>query len=355
MVGKASYGRQSFSGGGGYNWFYIEDNKDNVYRVLPPMHSLAASGKYAKYYKTHRGFRGTDNKQKPFICIEEQDYKTKLIKTHCPICDYVAELKAEIPKYQARGATPEQIKQFNNTNIFPLQSEKKFYLNVVNQENKIGILAIGTKQFNALEALAMQHEKSGRDITGMEGVYLNFKKLTKYKGDKDAVFSVEVFMQPSSDGAFRYVTHTMTPEFSSRLKKEAADLGNLFKSFSVEQLASIVALEGEARAKYVDSLFAAPESEAQMSAQIPNTNLQAVSRVEVNSNGGFQVQQPTVPAGYGSVNPNPAPANAGQFQGTQTVTPTAAVQTAQDLVPGKAMSSLNDDEFLAMVKPQRRG
>jgi hypothetical protein len=391
MIGKALYGKQSGGFGGGHGWFYIEDNKDNVFRVLPPMKSLAPHGKYAKFYRTHRGFRGSDNKQKPFICIEESDYKTKVIKVHCPVCDKVAELEQEVAKFKQRGATDEQIRDYRSKNIFPFQSEGKYYLNVVNQENKIGILNVGSKMFKALEALATEQEKKGRDITGMQGVFLNFKKATRYKGDRDAVHSVEMFMQGQSDGSFRYAAHDITADFAARLGTEAADLGNLFKTLDAEQIASIVSLDGESRSKYIDNLFNAPEKDGSavnqgLQTQIPGSNVTAVSRMEVSSQGDYSVQQPTVPPNFNQQSTTPASAQTfqtapqgfggapavqaqsapvqqqvpptqgfvGFSQSTQPGGPVVHQQVAQSIaIPGAPTAALNDDEFLAMIPKKK--
>ena len=377
LLGKASYGR---SGGGNVGWFYVEDNKDNIYRVLPPMKSLAPHGKYAKFYATHRGFRGSDNKQKPFLCIEESNYKSKQITVHCPVCDWVNAIEAEIANYKAKGATDEQIREYRNKNVFPFQAERKYYVNVVNQENKIGILAIGSKMFKSLEALAIEQEKLGRDITGMEGYFLNFKKQTRFKGDRDAIHTATMYMSSQQDGSFRFVNHTITAEFAQRLGPEAADLGNLFKTLDAEQIARIVSLEGASRAEYVDLLFAAPEkdqaAQSGMQSQIPGTNLTAVSRVESSPNGGFQVQQPTLPPVQQSVQPAaqqapaaapaaPVAAPVGAIPGFgQTQTPAAAPQQTgltnfgpsvpplgAGVMPGQSAAKLDDAEFANMVRP----
>lgn len=250
-IGKAAYGRSNF---GGHGWFHIEDNKDNIFRVLPPMKSLAREGKYAKFYSTHRGFRGTDNKQRPFLCIEESDYKTKVIKVHCPVCDWVDAIEKHVATFKEKGATDDQIRDYRNKYLFPFQAERKYYLNVVNQEGKIGVLPIGSKMFKSLEALAMEQEKQGRDITGMEGIFLNFKKQTRFKGDRDAIHTANLYMQPTATG-FTLLTHVIDQAFAQKLATDAADLGKLFKSIQIEQMAQIIALEGEARAKYVDTLF----------------------------------------------------------------------------------------------------
>ncbi len=253
-LGKAIFGRT-----GGAGWFHIEDNKDNIYRVLPPMKSLARDGKYAKFYVTHRGFRGTDNRQKPFLCVEESTYdsktKTRSIKSHCPICDWVAAVEAQIDGFKAQGATEDQIREYRNKYVFPFQAERKYYMNVVNTEGKIGILPIGSKMFKSLEALAKEQEKTGVDICGMTGLYVNFKKQTAFKGDKNAIHSAALYMHPDGTGGYRPVSHVIDTVFAQRLGPEAADLGKLFKEINIEQCAQLVALDGDARAQYVDSIF----------------------------------------------------------------------------------------------------
>lgn len=254
-LGKAVYGRS----GGTHGWFHIEDNKDNIYRVLPPMKSLAKEGKYAKFYVTHRGFRGSDNKQKPFLCVEtsvwDNKTNTRSIKSHCPICDWVAAIEAQIVQYKSQGATDEQIREYRNKYVFPFQAERKYYINVINPEGKIGVLPIGSKMFKSLEAMAKEQEKAGFDVCGMNGLYVNFKKQTRFKGDRDAVHSAVLYMHPDGTGGYRPVGHQIDTAFAQRLGPEAADLGSLFRSIEIDQCAQLVALDGDARAKYVDELF----------------------------------------------------------------------------------------------------
>lgn len=323
QIGKANYDKNSGGFGGGFGWFYIEDNKPNIYRVLPPLKSLAQYGKTAKYYRIHRGLRGSDGKQKPFQCIEESDYKTKIISVHCPLCDRVRELEANLEQAKAAGATKEQQQEMRNKMIFPLQNEGKYYLNVVNQEGKMGVLSIGSKHHQAYTALAKEMEQKGFDVTGMQGIFLNFKKTTQYKGDKNAVLQVEPFLALQSDQSYRFVTHELTQEVINRLDKETADLGNLFKTLSPEQIATILSYEGEARAKYMDMLFEAPEKVQAQETQgsVPGTNAQLVSNV-TSTQSGFQVNTPQLPPQQ-PVTPNQ---NMGTFNGTQQMAPQQQVQ-----------------------------
>lgn len=339
QIGKANYEKNSGGGfGGGVSWFYIEDNKPNVFRVLPPLKSLAAAGKIAKYYKVHRGMRGTDKRQKPFMCVEESDYKTKVITQHCPICDHVRELEKNLENARLAGASKEQVAEVRKNTIFPLQSEGKYYLNVVNQEGKMGVLSVGSKMFQSFTALAKEMESKGFDVTGMQGVYLNFKKTTAYKGDKNAVLSVEPYLAPSGDGSFRYVTHELTQDVINRLEKETADLGNLFKSLTVEQIATILSYEGEARAKLLDTYFDAPEkAQSNVEATVPGTNATLVSNVTASSSGGFQVNTPNLPKQPEIVTPD----NMGSFSGVTTGASPSTVS--------KPMGQLSDEEFLSMM------
>jgi hypothetical protein len=365
QIGKANFEGNKGGTLGGLNWFYIEDNKPNVYRVLPPLKSLAALGKYAKYYRVHRNLRGSDGKQKPFICVEEMDMKTKIITRHCPLCDRVRELEANLKQAEMAGASKEQLKEMRMKVIFPLQNEGKYYLNVVNQEGRMGVIAIGSKHFQAFQALAKELDKTGLDVTGMQGIYLNFKKTTQFKGDKQAVLQVEPYLAAGADGSFRYVTHEITQDVMNRLERETADLGNLFKQLSVEQIAAILTFEGEARAKYMDSLFAAPEKEPQQGGTVPGTNVQLVGNVTAAPQGGFQVNTPSLPPQQ----PVQAPNNFGQFSGTQNIntgmgpmggmiktTESApqvqpVAQSSQGALPGLVtMGALSDADFLEMMK-----
>lgn len=380
-IGKSAYGRS----GGNHGWFRIEDNKDNIYRVLPPMKSMAPTGKYAKFYATHRGFRGTDNKQKPFLCIEESDYKTKIIRVHCPVCDWVKAIEKEVDGFKAKGASDDQIREYRNKYIFPFQAERKYYLNVVNMEGKIGVLAIGSRMFKSLEALAMEQEKAGRDVTGMEGLYVNFKKQTAFKGDKNAIHTAVLYMHPDGTGGYRPVTHTIDQTFAQRLGAEAADLGSMFKSLEIEQIAKLVSLDGDARSQYVDTLFekevitpvatqapvSAPTQAPPAAAPVMQQGFASQTLPPPPSLGGHsqspaQQGAPLAPPVSFAQNlsvssPLPPPPSLGNGFGGQT-----AAQAASPAVPnmpafgagvnpGQPTAQLSDAEFASMVRPPAAG
>ena len=349
LIGRSNFTGRS-SGLGASKWFYLKDNVDNVYRVLPPIKSLASAGKYSQWHASHR-VRNSEGYQKSFSCKEERT-KEGLITRHCPFCDRAKELEGQLEAAEKAGATREQLQAFRTKEIFPIKVEKSYYLNVVNQEGNLGVLGIKKTSFDSLKALAVDQEKKGRDITGMEGIFLNFKKVTPFKGSKDVIYQVEVFLTPMPDGSFRFVPHTITPEVVERIKTDSADLTTLFKDLSVEQISTLIALEGEARGRQVDVFFNSPEKSSQASSglqsRIPGTSGVAVTHVQPTATG-FELNSPKVPANFHTEAPN----NQGQFQGKQNVADfgQSLVPASPQVLPG-AKPTLSDEDFFALVKPK---
>lgn len=317
-IGAASHNKK-YSGGSKFVW--AEDNKDNVYRVLPPMFSQARTGKYGVYHQIHRGIRGTDGKQRAFHCPEETDRKTKLITKHCALCDRVRELEAQLKEAGAKGASKEQMKDFRVKYIMPIQNERKYYLNAVNQANDLVVLTIGSKHFQALKAKCDEYDKKGTDIVGQLGYFLNFKKLTQFKGDKQAVLQVEMYIQ-DINGAPSYATHQITAEFVEKLKTGAADLGGtLFKDLSDNEISTLAAMDDAGRSKLIDTLFARPDAGlAPTTTSIPGTSAVQVSQSTLGASG---LQQ----TGLGQI-----PSQA-QLGGTQPLAPTPTVSAPVALAP----------------------
>ncbi len=305
LIGKSRLDGRSAGTGG--KWFYLEDNKPNVYRVMPPLHSLARTGEYAKYYATHK-VKGTDGKQRSFGCIQEKDYKTKTIVRRCPMCDKAEELKAKLTAAQQAGQiSKEEASTFDFKNIWPLKAEKKYYLNVVNQEGVPGILPISITMYQDLQNTLQEWDKKGFDLTGKTGAFLNFTISKKYKGDKDAVHKVVPFTNVNPDGSFTLVRHELTAEFiNEKLAHETRDLGKLFREVSDEQLAAIAATDGLERAQFVDNMFKSGEpkskvesekysdqvkeahegvSASRLEARIPGTQAKAVTNMDVTETG----------------------------------------------------------------------
>lgn len=283
-IGVSLHNR-TFSGG---KFFDIEANKDNVYRVLPPMFSLAELGKYAQYHATHRTPPGTNGKRRKFLCIEEVDRESNRITKRCPFCDAAREAEDKLKLMENKGATKQQLWDYRVKVIFPLMAEKKYWLNAVNQAGEIGLLSINSKLFKALKALCDEYDKKGIDLTGVEGYFLNFTKKSEFKGDKQAVFGVNLYMEESPDGSMRKMKHTITKEFLNKLSAEARDLKYLFKALSAEDMTLMLDAPDDQKAQVVDKLFSQPEKNGQLGAlerSVTGTTATSVGRVEMTARG----------------------------------------------------------------------
>jgi hypothetical protein len=356
LIGKSNLkGKNSTYTSG--KWFYLEDNKDNVFRVLPPLHSLARTGEFAKYYSVHRQIKGTDNKQRPFLCNQEKDYKSKMITRRCPLCDRAAELKSKLDSATVSGQmTKEEAFQFEQKNIWPLKPEKKYYLNVINQEGNIGVIAVSISMYQDLQNTLKDWDKKGFDLTGQKGAFLNFTVSKKYKGDKDAVHKVVPFTQVNKDGSFSLVSHEITPDIIERLRSESRDLSKLFKSLEDEDVALLASTDGLERSEIADRLFASQENSDQvepetmtkhrkeaseglsatrLEARIPGTAAKAVTNIDV-SETGIKTNTPTDFLSL-TGSPNTMPKN-------------ELPSVSQSQVKTKTTSSMSDEEFMAMFK-----
>jgi hypothetical protein len=248
------------------------------------------------------------------------------------MCNKHAELQNKHDLIKAQGgATAEQLREFEMGQIWPLNAEYKYYLNVVNQEGKIGLLAIGSKMYKSLDALATDWEGKGYDITGTTGLFLNFRIASSFKGDKQAVHAATVFLSPSLDGSFRPVTHEITPDFVNKLKFEASDLSVLFKEIPVEAMALLAETSGSDRAILVDKIFAVPEKDdskaAPLNTHIPGTDATMVGRAEIH-HGQVSVAMPAQPVQTPNVAPQVAQGNPfGQVMNTNTFSTPVTAQT----------------------------
>lgn len=306
-IGVAAHNKAgSFTGS---KFFDIEANKDNVYRVLPPLFSMAHEGKYAKWYATHKSFPNTTGKRRKFVCVEETDKSGRVLR-HCPMCIKAKEAEAQLEMLKNKGASKDQMYEFRIKHVYPIMSERRYYLNVVNQANEIGVLAINSKMFKALRALCDEQDKRGVDLTGMEGYFLNFTKKSEYKGDNQAIFGVSLYMtETPGDDSLRKVKHSLTKEMIAKIKTDARDLTTLFRTISTEDIELMVSAEDSQRAAIVDRIFASPTKDHApdpLVREVPGTSASLVGRVELTEQGVSVAMPQNVPAST----PAPAPAQA---------------------------------------------
>lgn len=306
MIGKSVYENK----GGRSKFFYLSPGT-NVYRILPPMFSLAPKGLWYKYWGVHKGFVNSAGKYRPLASIEEFDIKTKTVRVHDPISEKYRENLAKAKAARDKGMPEEKVREFSEVYVKPYDTDKKYYVNAVNQANEIGQLVIPTKLFQQLKALCKEYEAKNIDLTGMKGVFLNFKKIQAYKGDPQTSYSCEIYREemPDSQGGLtsRPKVHDITEDFIVRLQNEAKDLATLFKIPTASDLALLAEAAPNERAAVIDRIFGKADVESDeeggqdeegdgvLGVTIPNTGgAKAVGVMDLAS-GNLGVSLPQMP------------------------------------------------------------
>ena len=160
-MSNVSIGTTKFAGNdGGFTkrkTFYLkaDNNGNNVFRVLPPMFSLAERGQYYKYWSVYQNLTDSNGKPRWFSSIEEFDVRTKTVRVADPLLELLRENKAKQDMLKQSGATEEQLEMFYETHIKPFTPRKNYYVNVITQNNEIGTLALPSTAFQALKQQAI--------------------------------------------------------------------------------------------------------------------------------------------------------------------------------------------------------
>lgn len=370
QIGKSDFSKKTFTKA---NWFKLEIG-ENLFRLLPPLFSLAATGVYKVFYSTHGGFKNARGNQIKFQCIEKKDFKTKIISQHCPVCDLVEDYKKQYDELKKSGrATDQQLSAFHQKFIMPFQADKKYYLNAINTSGEIGLLPLPYKCAMSLEKLLEIENSKGKDPTGIDGAFISFSKQSRYKGDPQVNYFANLAFEQDGE-VLRVKKHTLTPEVINQIKDKAKDLGTLYRTFTPEQIANLVNSDDDQRVSLMESYIGVAEpveeeaetgdgvlrplSPTTMGRTIPGTDAVAVVRTELTPNGfeAFAPQAPTTyvpptsaPAGGGYSAPAPSPAVVAVAAAPQTApaAPAAPVVTEAPATTGKVMS---DDEFANIFK-----
>ena len=239
-IGKANYG-----GGETKKRFKIVDG-DNIYRILPPMGSLAKAGRWSQYWSVVWGYTNAQNKSVPFSDCRVTNFRTKMVEVESD-----AYLKAERIKAMLAGMK-EAIKRGEQVNEKEMERaeklvekyniDNKHYINAVNLKCEIGLLKIGAKAKQLIEEEIKKLMSKGIDPLSIDnGRYFNIFRSGK---GFNTVYQVTIYkeqrqMENGEIAEFAKV-HKMDEAFISRLESEAFDLGTLYSRPTPEQVSRIV-------------------------------------------------------------------------------------------------------------------
>ncbi len=357
-------GVTNLEGQGGFTkkeYFTLVANADNLYRVLPPLHSLAEKGQFAKYHASHKIFlvQMIDGKPKydvyNFLCIERVNKSTKIIETHCPFCDKYRDNDSAYKNAKAQGVVKEDLEEFFNKNVRPYQVEKKFYINAVNQELRVGVLPVPIKAFGSLqERLKEVQTKYQLDATGTNGLFLNFKKTQKFKGDRDTSYSVDLATDVVTVNGVpqpQLKQHVITKDFLNVIEAGSRDLGSLMQEITAADMAIILNTETANKKAVLDKIFGRGQKPKQATSEynVGGTDTVAVTRIDmVGGNPTFAAPEPF--ANAPRVNVAAAPATAPVLVQTAPVDPFKPQPSQFPVTPGsataKSSAPMTDEEFM---------
>lgn len=290
--------------------FEPEANVQNLFRVFPPLFSMADQGRIAAYHKTHSIWVLSKNgKQYPlfFKCIQKKDKDTKAVTQACPFCEKNLANKAlheqgttmlkAMPESDAKAAQSKQLYEFLRQKVWSTNADGKFYLNAMKADGKIGVLKLSYKHFKAFEARLVDLTNNFKtDATGMTGIFLNFGKFSPAKGSIDVTFSVDALMEQvvGANGApqmsFKY--QVLDEAVIAKMEKECQDLSLLYSDVEltydqINQLAAVLDDKNQLTA-VANTIFktgssapaAAPLSQAPAQAVAPQV-IAPVAQVEI--------------------------------------------------------------------------
>lgn len=229
-----------------YTTFYLKDG-DNIYRVLPPVKSLADKNKIAQYYSVI-WLTAPNGKKYAVNSIAVKNKDNKVIQPD-PLLDKIEELNLQLKSALASGrhAEVQSIKEMQKK-IF----QKKFYaLNVMSPSGEVGVLHLPYTAYQNLQVKLKELYQNGIDAISIgptNGIFFNFKKQRDERGK--VTYPVEVAMKMiKTEGGEIMATYHKAPISESEaplIAEKAQDLTTLFRTLSFSEMSLLASLSQEA-------------------------------------------------------------------------------------------------------------
>lgn len=247
---------------------------DNIWRYLPPMHSLAESGDWSNYHCIHYGRKVPNPSDpeklisKPYRCAEVYDRMSKAVIQECPECMQVREKEKErdakreelTKKYKAQGKSDREIDELLDTALKSLndwiqryQVDRKHYINVMSPDGKIFKVLKVNHKYNMAGIKKLFSDLRDENIEPLEldqGVLVNIQRTGKGRSAVDNVKAVTRKVDVEVNGVKkRYdeiVIRPLTEEEADRALKECRDLAEVGGiPLTLEQVQELVDSSGD--------------------------------------------------------------------------------------------------------------
>jgi hypothetical protein len=285
---RAGFGEAKLGGGTFIKTKKVEPGINHI-RILPPLGSGAATGTWRVKHAIHWGYNGVNPRDKakklprPFKCILQKDYNTKMVKQDCPACTYYDQLDAKSKEMEAgfksKGLDGDALKTAMkpmNERLRNFRLEAKWYVNVAFKDGSVGDFKLNFKDHMSriLAIVEGTKEKPGTLVqkTGIDpfkpdqGVWFEIIRTGDGVTPPDTV-DLEMEALPGQMGTSRIKLAPLSDEVCAKALKECRDLDTLGgKSLTYHQIEQLVACSGDPEA--VDKIFGVGQDEKSAGAVI---------------------------------------------------------------------------------------
>jgi hypothetical protein len=269
MANRELFGKASIGNGTRTRNFRLSEGS-NIYRIAPAYGSLAASGRWFRFIKQHWGYKsaGTEANAngfpKLFICPEDVDFKTKMIRVSCPECTLISETTAMVEnksqKLMEAGKTKEEIDTLLGVQkewIKAHNLDKKYIVLAKNEKGEWGVLWL---PYKAKEALDNRRTKilaeDGFDILDAEeGAWVDFTRSGT--GFRNTTYTCDVVSETvtleNGKKARQIKAEPLVDADLDAIVAECPDLATVGRNLTVEQIERLVESMGDP--DVVESVF----------------------------------------------------------------------------------------------------
>lgn len=235
-------------------YFKIEQDKSNIYRVLPPYGSAGIAVYYQVFWVT-----GTGGKNRPVQTLLKKS-KDRGIIQRCPLFDKVEALKLQLAAISNDPNYDQNIVKAKKDQVDRLRLQGGYYLNAMDQAGDIGLLRVPYTAFQSLKKKLDVLKTEGVDPINpgaQNGVFFDFKRYKDEKGK--TIYEVEISQKTRRDENGRMIKEynwaPIDETVLKRMETEASELGSLYKTLTVEEMTRIATLDPA----QIDAVFANPE------------------------------------------------------------------------------------------------
>jgi hypothetical protein len=342
------------------NYFSLQKG-DNVFRILPPLGNMAQTGHWAKYWSIHWGYKDTKGKNRPFQSPEIKNHNTKMIEVSDPAklkIDLLTAKRDQLSKDLKAAIDTRNVAETKRLNdelnnvkeeLKTFRLEKRYFVNALSLDGKIGLLKIPHKAKVALDEEIKKLRSKGVNPLGVnDGRFFVFSNVGV---GTDTTYSVRVYEETIDVAGIGQVkkemSHTLPNDVLSRLATEAFELDKLYVKPSASQVQAMVDNPSADNVEAVMETLRTRNPRSEDSTEETDEDVeQDVPELSMTTS---QPMQTVIPQSLGaSVNSTVVATPVSTPQASQAATATKTVSTSPQAV-APDYGAMSNEEFLKMI------